>query len=757
MMKFFLCTLLLLAGSLAADPGAGKLDGGDARPVFRISGQKDFDLYKNHHFPPGAMILFARGAVFNGQFAPSGSGTRDLPILVSAYDPETGTAYEGAIEDKPIIQGHGKVEAPFMLRNAEYWTISNLEVTNSDGTDDDQGDLKGIYVLAEEALPIGSPDDFPGPDVRGITIRDCVVHNVNGNVSDVHRGGIHVHADGYIRFVDLLIENNLVSKVGGIGIGTQQLSEIYRSIGSRRFLPWLNVRIRNNRVDSTGRNNIIFRTSVGAVVEYNTLANSSRFDTGNSVYNFNTVDAVMQYNEAYGNTGSVRDIDRGGYDADWNARGTVIQYNYSHGNHWFASIMRRGPNDDITVRYNISVNDLLGVYHYGFTTDDCVRGVLVYNNTHYLGEGYATTVFPRPPYRARTPIHTLFANNVFYFADPARWGHQPDEETTTFENNLFFNLRPRGSDHVLADPMFYGPVPRSLNLPPGDPRRLDVLRLRGGSPAIGAGREIEDNGGVDFWGNRLYNGSPDIGAHEWHPPQGDPPPARTAPPCILSQIAAEQGADGPERDQVVAEVEGKPVFAGELDFAMRRLRGQVAAMLYREHGIRDADAIWRTEVEGRPAREILRQRAMEQVLEQKAEQIMALRMGLIDTVNFHHIMKAREVVNRMRREKVERGEPVFGQLEFCRWSYFDYFMDMVRSSVKHHLGESDLALPEEELRRRYRQLPSSGNHDFAALRGALQRLHVEQAYESYLSAVIQGMKLSEASPASFAGMARPSR
>ena len=58
-----------------------------------INTQADFDQYKNSEFPPGTLILFASGKSFNGQFAPTGSGTKENPIKITAYDPESNEAY----------------------------------------------------------------------------------------------------------------------------------------------------------------------------------------------------------------------------------------------------------------------------------------------------------------------------------------------------------------------------------------------------------------------------------------------------------------------------------------------------------------------------------------------------------------------------------------------------------------------------------------------------------------------------------------
>jgi hypothetical protein len=43
---------------------------------------------------------------------------------------------------------------------------------------------------------------------------------------------------------------------------------------------------------------------------------------------------------------------------------------------------------------------------------------------------------------------------------------------------------------------------------------LSGYELQPASPAIDAGTTVENNGGRDFWGNPLYNGTPDIGAYE---------------------------------------------------------------------------------------------------------------------------------------------------------------------------------------------------------------------------------------------------
>ena len=78
-------------------------------PVVYINNQKDFDKYKNKEFEPGTHILFAAGKMFNGQFAPQGTGTKEKLIKISAYNPKSKEVYWDDIENKPVINGHGTV------------------------------------------------------------------------------------------------------------------------------------------------------------------------------------------------------------------------------------------------------------------------------------------------------------------------------------------------------------------------------------------------------------------------------------------------------------------------------------------------------------------------------------------------------------------------------------------------------------------------------------------------------------------------
>ncbi len=246
---------------------------------FHISTQADFDTYRQATFSPGDNILFERGKVFTGMFSPTTVGTPGNMITISTY----GSGAKPIINNNGVIHPHpvrvgATVSAGVLLFNAEYVEVNNLEVTNNNGGDQTE-DLIGIYVLAEDT----------GKYHNSIYIKDNYVHHVNGAVAGKKRGGIHVH--GYspttsntATYNDVRIVNNVVDVIGGVGIGTDvdDLVNAHDFVGTNRANAMTNLYVAHNWIGNTGRNTVIARDSDYAVYEYNTSANSSRYDKGHS-------------------------------------------------------------------------------------------------------------------------------------------------------------------------------------------------------------------------------------------------------------------------------------------------------------------------------------------------------------------------------------------------------------------------------------------------------------------------------------------
>ena len=461
---------------------------------YRVDSQEEFNKISAVQMRPGDSVLLKRGVTFTGMLAPKGNGAEGQPVRVTAYG-------DG---QRPVIQAQGQHTAGLLLKDPSYWEVQGLEITNTNGTDEDQGDLFGIYVLADGKEGVH----------RHVYINDCYVHHVNGMVAGKRRGGIHVHIKKLRRskFDDLRITNNRIEHVGGVGIGNDSscahVKLLNNGFESRNL--WTRVYVAGNRVDTTGRNNVIARVSKDAVYEYNILANSSRRSTGHSIFCFNTDGMKIQYNEAYGNTGE-GGKDRGGFDADYNCINTFIQYNYSHDNDWFCGIMKR-PTRNVVIRYNISQNDREGIYFYGFETERRAENVHIYNNTHFVRKGLDVDVFAE----GRTPINTRFENNIFYFEGKGEWGKNAAGINTVFRNNLYYNIEPHSSEHqaIVGDPRFVHPGTTGTNIDLKTMAALGGYRLRAGSPGVDSGLAIINNGGEDLLRTSVDDGRVNVGALE---------------------------------------------------------------------------------------------------------------------------------------------------------------------------------------------------------------------------------------------------
>lgn len=481
---YIIVTIILLLSAPSAVAVARQYD---------IDSQGRFDELREATFQPGDIIRLKRGVEFTGMFAPVGSGIEGSPIRITTYG-------EGA---RPRIDADGKQIAGLLLRNPSYWEVAGLEITNSDGSGDDQGELFGIYALATETERT----------YRHIYIDDCYVHDVNGKVAGKRRGGIHVHIKDLeaSTFDDLRITHNRVERIGGVGIGNNSsCGRIeFRENDTVDHYLWTRVYVADNVVDTTGRNNIIARVSKDAIYERNTLARSSRYDTGHSIFCFNTDGIRIQHNEAYGNTGE--GTDRGGFDADYNCVGTLIQYNYSHDNEWFCGIMKR-RNRAVVIRYNISQNERSGLYFYGFESRRELRDVHIYNNTHFVRAGLDVEVFPE----GRTPLNTRFENNIFYFEEEGTWGERAEGIGTTFHNNLYYGITPHSSETkaIVANPRLVDPGKAGTAIDLRTMQSLQGYRPAPGSPCIDAAVDIKNNGGVDFFGTKITKENADLGAVE---------------------------------------------------------------------------------------------------------------------------------------------------------------------------------------------------------------------------------------------------
>jgi len=466
-------------------------------------------------FQPGDQLLFKSGSLWTGTLAPQGSESAAAPIVISNY----GTG------NLPLIAGAGASDTVYLF-NQQYWEINNLEITNDTPSSSDR---RGVHVVGQNA-----------GQLNHIYLRGLNVHNVNGstNKNQGASAGILIEVIDPTTvttwFNDVLIENNRVVTVNRLGINTW--SEFFQRTldGTYRGGPWTpftNVVIQNNYLSDIGGDGIAPHMTIGALVQNNVLDGFNRQSLTDAkivsagMWAYDADNALFQYNEGFhGHTNN----DGMAWDVDSGTQNHIYQYNYSHDNDGGFELVcddatHNGISQNHITRYNISQND--GNTRIWRFCGIGLQNMQFYNNTFYIGPTYSSVICVT----CYKSTNAYWWNNIFYDLSTATsWG---DTKTTVdvFDYNLFYGNHPVDEPpdphKITADPRLTAPGTGGNGI-----NTLNGYKLLAGSPAIGSGTIIQNNGGKDFWGNPVpANCPPDRGANQLSSPTcATPTPGPTA-------------------------------------------------------------------------------------------------------------------------------------------------------------------------------------------------------------------------------------
>ncbi|MFD0959960.1 carbohydrate binding domain-containing protein [Paenibacillus chungangensis] len=528
MRSFYLTVLLFMFGivffavsTMAANYYVDATAGSDSNNgTSTASPWKTLTKVNSMTFQPGDTIFLKKGEAWTGRLWPKGSGSQGAPITIDAYG--TGNA--------PHINGNGQESAVY-LYNQQYWEIKNLEITNNNGTssrrlgiyvvNEDAGTLEHIHIVGNNVHDVYGDNVKDGNGSGGIKIR-----TIAGNVKSNYNG--------------ILIDGNVVGpRVDRTGIDVN--SDYWcrpdsGCTGTYNWYPSTDVMIQNNYVADVGGDGIVPMATLGAIVQYNTVNGfNMRSGTPNAgIWAWNADHTVIQYNEAF-NGHTTRDGQ--GFDIDYGQTGTIVQYNYSHDNDGgFILICQPGgaKNDGGIVRYNISQNDYERVFHLiGPTTN-----TQVYNNTIYLPAGSTTQPINVGSWGGYTQSISFY-NNIWHLDGAGSWLGIANAGTFNFNYNTIYGVHTAGEpadpNKLTANPWLAGPGTGTNRT------AVDGYKLLTGSPAIGTGMLVSNNGGKDYWGNTVSSSAaPNRGAYNGSGVQGTPPS-----PLIVHNGGFETGALGP--------------------------------------------------------------------------------------------------------------------------------------------------------------------------------------------------------------------
>jgi hypothetical protein len=473
---------------------------------------KTLDKVNQTALAPGDKVLFANGCVCTGQLTIHNAGSDGNPIYIGTYS--------NGDQDKlvkPIINGGGNVQAAVFIKNgASHVTVEGLAVTNFGGKDifdGPEGDRCGIR--AGEPGAGGTLSDIKILHNEVYFIQGCSNHPVVGKAY-----GTNLDSKRYNQYLmaaifanatnmaNITIDGNSIHDCTGTGLLVAADTKVTGLL------------IQNNQINNVGSDGIEFLRAVSPVIQYNSCIhagnNSGAAPRGPGVlgyhglavagmWGFASSDVLFQYNYCEG-TKQIK-YDGEAWDFDMNMHGTCIyQYNFSRDNEggFLLSNNAKIPGLHRICRYNISVND-------GWRKDGRGEGFFnnvceeYYNNIFYRTDGQP---FFLPDNKMSAPLVGTWTNNIFYTTSTDAAPYQT--KARTFLNNCFYGFTPKepGANAVLSDPMF---TDLDTALKAHSLKELDGFKLRMGSPCLGAGLVVPNNGGKNFWGDPLPPDKANIG------------------------------------------------------------------------------------------------------------------------------------------------------------------------------------------------------------------------------------------------------
>jgi hypothetical protein len=438
-------------------------------------------------FEPGDRILFKGGQSFYGTISldENDSGSAMSKVVMASYGSGRATINGG--KDSGLVT------------SSSHLVIKNLNFVGAGRKD--------------------------GSNKAGVVIHDCEdveVDNIDVSsflLSGLQISGVH----------DGRITNVYVHKNGSAGItaGASEEKGWCKNLYIGYCVAENNPGNPRNLTNHSGNGIVVGRTN-GAVIEFCEAFNNG-WDMprkGNGpvgIWAWDATNITIQFCISHDNK-SPGD-DGGGFDLDGGIRDSVLQYNLSYNNYgpgYFLCQYPEAPRfKNAVVRYNISHNDGIKTNRRSaidiFAANDGMSDCEIYNNTVYNTKGAAVG------FGGIDVPNVTIRNNIFVCSSDIITG---EAKRGRFENNIYWpaegsDLKFDGHDSLQAwvaatgqeavegkvvgkfiDPELIMPGDIKIT----DPTQLAKLwayKLKETSPCIGAGMAIDNNGGRDFWGNKL--------------------------------------------------------------------------------------------------------------------------------------------------------------------------------------------------------------------------------------------------------------
>lgn len=148
-------------------------------------------------------------------------------------------------------------------------------------------------------------------------------------------------------------------------------------------------------------------------------------------------------------------------------------------------------------------------------------------------------------------------------------------------------------------------------------------------------------------------------------------------------------------DRVVMRIDNHPITQEHVTLYENDLRAEVTSYFYQKYqSDPNEKEFWNTSVQGEIPAEVLREKAMDELLLDTVERIEAVKYGIPTDITLDEMKKSLEAENRKRKDggQISYGPQEYGLMEYCSKTQME-----ARDALKEKLLESKLKPTREQL------------------------------------------------------------
>ncbi|WP_223260445.1 peptidyl-prolyl cis-trans isomerase [Paenibacillus ihbetae] len=156
-----------------------------------------------------------------------------------------------------------------------------------------------------------------------------------------------------------------------------------------------------------------------------------------------------------------------------------------------------------------------------------------------------------------------------------------------------------------------------------------------------------------------------------------------------------------QEDDFFATVDGFPIHANEFQRAIHANKSVIIRYFYEKYGAEQSAAFWNTSYGGEFPLELLKKKALEDTVNLKIQQIIAMEQGVLTDISYGSFEQNFNQENERRQKAINNNQVVFGPAQYTEEAYLEYVMGNSILSVKNRLMERDWKPNDEQLKTFY--------------------------------------------------------